>query len=124
MEWLAARWPLGLASSSNLEVIEVVMESGGFAPSFKTWVSSEEVARGKPAPDVFLEAARRMGAEPATTAAIEDSDNGILAAHAAGMAVIALPNEEFPPGDDVLEQADLVLGSLAKHVTERVPAGT
>ena len=95
---VAARWPLGLASSSNLEVIEVVMASGGFAPSFKTWVSSEEVARGKPAPDVFLEAARRFGADPATTAAIEDSHNGILSARAAGMAVIALPNEEFPPG--------------------------
>ena len=80
VERLAARWPLGLASSSNLEVIEVVMESGGFAPFFKTWVSSEEVAGGKPAPDVFLEAARRMGADPATTAAIEDSHNGILAA--------------------------------------------
>ena len=64
VERLAARWPLGLASSSNLEVIEVVMESGGFAPSFKTWVSSEEVARGKPAPDVFLEAARRLGRRP------------------------------------------------------------
>jgi hypothetical protein len=64
VERLAARWPLGLASSSNLEVIEVVMESGGFAPYFKTWVSSEEVAGGKPAPDVFLEAARRMGADP------------------------------------------------------------
>ena len=88
------------------------MESGGFGPYFKTWVSSEEVARGKPAPDVFLEAARRMGADPATTAAIEDSHNGILAARAAGMATIALPNEEFPPGDDALDQADLILGSL------------
>ena len=112
VERLAARWPLGLASSSNLEVIEVVMESGGFGPSFQTWVSSEEVDRGKPAPDVFLEAARRMGADPATTAAIEDSHNGILAAHAAGMAVIALPNHDFPPGDDALEQADLILDRL------------
>ena len=112
VERLAAHYPLGLASSSNLEVIEVVMESGGFAPYFKTWVSSEEVAGGKPAPDVFLEAARRMGADPATTAAIEDSHNGILAARAAGMATIALPNEEFPPGDDALDQADLILDSL------------
>ena len=109
---LAARYPLGLASSSNLEVIEVVMEAGGLAPSFKTWVSSEEVGRGKPAPDVFLEAARRMRADPATTAAIEDSHNGILAAHAAGMAVIALPNPEFPPGDDALAHARVTLGSL------------
>ena len=125
VERLAARWPLGLASSSNLEVIEVVMESGGFAPYFKTWVSSEEVAGGKPAPDVFLEAARRMGADPATTAAIEDSHNGILAADAAGMAVIALPNHEFPPGDDALEHADLVLDSprRAHRRGGRAPSG-
>jgi HAD superfamily hydrolase (TIGR01509 family) len=117
---LAARWPLGLASSSNLEVIEVVMESGGFAPFFETWVSSEEVAVGKPAPDVFLEAARRMGADPATTAAVEDSHNGILAADAAGMAVVALPNHEFPPGDDALAHADLVLERLDELTVEAV----
>jgi HAD superfamily hydrolase (TIGR01509 family) len=120
VERLAARWPLGLASSSNLKVIEVVMESGGFGPYFQTWVSSEEVARGKPAPDVFLEAARRMGADPATTAAIEDSHNGILSARAAGMAVLALPNHEFPPGDDALEQADLVLGSLSELTADTI----
>jgi beta-phosphoglucomutase-like phosphatase (HAD superfamily) len=75
-------------------------------------VSSEEVARGKPAPDVFLEAARRLGVDPERAAAIEDSHNGILAARAAGMTVIALPNHEFPPGDDALEQAHLVLDRL------------
>jgi HAD superfamily hydrolase (TIGR01509 family) len=108
---LAARWPLGLASSSNLEVIEVVMEAGGFAKYLQTWVSSEEVGRGKPAPDVFLEAARRMVVDPAACAAVEDSHNGILAAHAAGMAVIALPNHEFPPGADALAKARCVLES-------------
>ncbi len=112
VERLAARWPLGLASSSNLEVIEVVMEAGGFAQYLKTWVSSEEVGAGKPAPDVFLEAARRMEVDPAACAAIEDSHNGILSAHAAGMAVIALPNHEFPPGEDALAKADRVLESL------------
>lgn len=111
---LAARWPLGLASSSNLEVIEAVMEAGGFARHFRTWVSSEEVARGKPAPDVFLEAAARLEVDPAACAAIEDSHNGILAAHAAGMAVVALPNHEFPPGDDALALAGRVLRSLAE----------
>jgi HAD superfamily hydrolase (TIGR01509 family) len=112
VERVAARWPLGLASSSNLEVIEVVMEAGGFAQHFRTWVSSEEVGRGKPAPDVFLEAARRVGVEPTACAAVEDSHNGILAAHAAGMAVLALPNHEFPPGEDALARADAVLESL------------
>jgi len=120
VERLAARWPLGLASSSNLEVIEVVMEAGGFARHFQTWVSSEEVAGGKPAPDVFLEAARRLGADPARAAAIEDSHNGILSAHAAGMAVVALPNHEFPPGDDALERADLVLGALDELTVDAI----
>jgi HAD superfamily hydrolase (TIGR01509 family) len=122
VERLAQRWPLGLASSSNLEVIEVVMEAGGFARFFETWVSSEEVARGKPAPDVFLEAARRMGIDPRACAAVEDSHNGILAAHAAGMVVIALPNHEFPPGEEALSRADRVLGSLDELTVELVEA--
>jgi len=120
VERMAERWPLGLASSSNLEVIEVVMEAGGFAEHFETWVSSEEVARGKPAPDVFLEAARRLGVDPVRAAAIEDSHNGILAADAAAMAVVALPNHEFPPGDDALAHADLVLGALDELTVEAI----
>jgi HAD superfamily hydrolase (TIGR01509 family) len=120
VERLAARWPLGLASSSNLEVIEVVMEAGGFAKYFKTWVSSEEVGAGKPAPDVFLEAARRMEVDPSACAAVEDSHNGILSAHAAGMAVVALPNHEFPPGEDALAKADRVLQSLDELTVETI----
>ena len=120
VERLAARWPLGLASSSNLAVIEVVMEAGGFAEHFRTWVSSEEVGRGKPAPDVFLEAARRLKVDPRACAAIEDSHNGILAADAAGMAVIALPNHEFPPGEDALARAARVLRSLDELTREAV----
>jgi HAD superfamily hydrolase (TIGR01509 family) len=122
VERLAARWPLGLASSSNLEVIEVVMEDGGLGRHFHTWVSSEEVARGKPAPDVFLEAARRMDVDPAACAAIEDSHNGLLAADAAGMTVLALPNHEFPPGDDALARAARVLGSPDELTPEAVEA--
>ena len=122
VERLAARWPLGLASSSNLEVIEIVMEAGGFARHFRTWVSSEEVGRGKPAPDVFLEAARRMEVEPSACAAIEDSHNGILAADAAGMTVLALPNHEFPPGKDALAKAAHVLDSLDELAEETVLA--
>jgi HAD superfamily hydrolase (TIGR01509 family) len=120
VERLAARWPLGLASSSNLEVIEVVMDAGGFARHFRTWVSSEEVAGGKPAPDVFLEAARRLEVDPGKCAAIEDSHNGILAARAAGMTVLALPNHEFPPGDDALAEAARVLSSLDELTVEAV----
>jgi len=120
VERLAARWPLGLVSSSNLKVIEVVMEAGGFARYFDHWVSSEEVASGKPAPDVFLEAARRMEVDPARCAAIEDSHNGIVAAHTAGMTVLALPNHEFPPGDEALARAARVLESLDELTVETI----
>src|SRR4051794_21555595 len=117
---MAARWPLGLASSSNREVIELFMQSSGLGDRFKAWVSSEEVGRGKPAPDVFEEAARRMGVEPAAAAAVEDSHNGILAARAAGMTVLAVPNHEFPPDPEALRQAHAVLGGLADLTPEAV----
>ena len=87
--------------------IELFAESLGF----RVTVSSEEVARGKPAPDVYLEAARRLGVEPSACVAVEDSHNGIRSAKAAGMACTAIPNERFPPGDAAGE-ADLVLGSV------------
>jgi HAD superfamily hydrolase (TIGR01509 family) len=114
VERLAARWPLGLASSSNRPLIEVVLELAGLADRFAVTVSSEEVARGKPAPDVYLEAARRLSVDAANCAAIEDSHSGISSARAAGMRVIAVPNPSFPPGDDALAEADVVLGSLAE----------
>jgi HAD superfamily hydrolase (TIGR01509 family) len=114
VERLAAHWPLGIASSSNREVIDLVLELSGLAPFFKVTVSSEEVARGKPAPDVYLEAARRLGVTPERSAAIEDSENGIRAAKAAGMRVIAIPNPHFPPDPEALEEADVTLGSLAE----------
>ena len=109
---IAARWPLALASSSNREVIDRVMATSGWDGAFRAWASSEEVDRGKPAPDVFLEAARRIGVDPADAAGVEDSRNGILAARAAGLRVIAIPNHEFPPGEDALAAADVVLRTL------------
>jgi HAD superfamily hydrolase (TIGR01509 family) len=120
IERLAARWPLGLASSSNRELIDLALELLGVKQLFAATVSSEEVARGKPAPDVYLEAARRLGVDPAQAAAVEDSNNGILAAKAAGMRVLAIPNRHFPPGDDALAQADAVLDSLAELTAEAV----
>jgi len=122
---MAERWPLALASSSNREVIDRVMATSGWGEIFRTWVSSEEVGRGKPAPDVFLEALRRLGAAPAEAAGVEDSHNGILAARAAGLRVIAVPNHEFPPGPEALAAADEVLGSLDEltpDVVEPAPA--
>jgi len=109
---LAARWPLGVASSSNRELIDLVLELSGLAQFFRVTLSSEEVPRGKPAPDVYLEATRRLGVPPERCAAVEDSRNGIRAAKAAGMRVVAIPNPHFPPDEAALELADLTLGSL------------
>jgi HAD superfamily hydrolase (TIGR01509 family) len=114
VERLAGRWPLGLASSSNREVIDLVLARSGLDRHFRVSVSSEEVARGKPAPDVYLEAARRLEVVPADCVAIEDSENGIRSAHAAGMRVIALPNSEFPPAAQAVALADRAIGSLAE----------
>jgi len=122
VERLAGRWPLGVASSSNREVIDAVLDAAGIADRFAATVSSEEVARGKPAPDVYVEAARRLGVRADDCAAVEDSRNGIRSAHAARMHVIAIPNAHYPPSDDVLAVADVVLASLDALTVERVSA--
>src|SRR5213592_2367776 len=120
VERLAARWPLGLASSSNRELIDLVLGLSGLAEYFKATVSSEEVPRGKPAPDVYLEAARRLGVAPNRCAAVEDSENGIRSAKAAGMRVLAIPNPTYPPDEESLAQADVVLRSLNELTLEAV----
>jgi HAD superfamily hydrolase (TIGR01509 family) len=120
VEALAARWPLALASSSNREVIDLVLRVSGLERLFAATVSSEEVARGKPAPDVYLEAARRLDVPAERCAAVEDSENGILSAKAAGMRVVAIPNPQYPPADDALAAADLVLPTVADLTTAAV----
>ncbi len=114
VERLARRWPLAVASSSNRELIEEFLSVSGLRTCFRAWVSSEEVPRGKPAPDVFLEAARRLGVPPQRCTAIEDSANGLRAAKAAAMRVVAVPNVHYPPPPDVLALADAVVGSPAE----------
>lgn len=109
---IAARWPLAIASSSNRPLIDLFLELTKTADLFRATVSSEEVERGKPAPDVYLEAARRLGVDPAKCVAVEDSENGIRSAAAAGMKVIAIPNPTFPPSDEALSLAAVVLASL------------
>jgi HAD superfamily hydrolase (TIGR01509 family) len=109
---IAARWPLAIASSSNPELIEVVVRAAGLGDVFEIAVSSQEVARGKPAPDVYLEAARRLEVDPASCGAVEDSHNGIRSAKAAGMFVVAVPNPHFPPDEEAMAAADVVLGSI------------
>jgi HAD superfamily hydrolase (TIGR01509 family) len=120
VERVALRWPLGLASSSNRELIDRALEVSGLARHFRATVSSEEVERGKPAPDVYLEAARRLGVEPAKCTAVEDSSSGIKSAHGAGMRVVTIPNAAFPPPADVLALADVVLPSIAELRPESI----
>jgi HAD superfamily hydrolase (TIGR01509 family) len=109
---LASRYPLGLASSSNRELIDTVLDVAGLTPLFAATVSSEEVAHGKPAPDVYLEAARRLGVAADRCAAIEDSHGGIRSASGAGMRVVAIPNPSYPPDEEALALADVTLRSI------------
>ena len=117
---LAARFPLAVASSSNRPLIEAVLDAAGLTRHFRATVSSEEVPRGKPAPDVYLEAARRLAVAPESCAAIEDSSNGLRSAKAAGMRVLAFPNPHYPPPADALALADAVVSSLDELTPELV----
>jgi HAD superfamily hydrolase (TIGR01509 family) len=117
---LAARWPLGLASSADRPVIEAVLDATGAARFFQAIVSSDEAGRGKPAPDVYLAAAERLGVAPESSVAIEDSGNGMRAAKGAGMGLIAIPIAHTPVDPDVLATADVVLGSIRELTPEQV----
>ncbi|MGZ8717397.1 MAG: HAD family hydrolase [Gaiellaceae bacterium] len=120
---LGARFPLAVASSSNRPLIDTVLEVSGLKSCFQATVSSEEVARGKPAPDVYLEAARRLGVATERCAAVEDSHSGIRSAKAAGMRVVAIPNPSYPPDTDALAQADVVIRSLDELTPELIASG-
>jgi HAD superfamily hydrolase (TIGR01509 family) len=122
VERLASRFPLGLASSSNRELIDIGLDVSGLAPFFSATVSSEEVAHGKPAPDVYLEAARRLGVEASSCCAIEDSHGGIRSAKSAGMRVVAIPNPTYPPDDEALALADVIVPSLDELTFDVVSA--
>ena len=120
VERLGDKWQLGLASSSNRVLIDLVLDLTGWASRFGVTVSSEEVARGKPAPDVYLEAARRLNTDPGACVAIEDSASGVRSAAAAGMPVVALPSPDAPFGLDELRLAATVLASPAQLAEEVV----
>ncbi|MEV4802841.1 HAD family phosphatase [Nonomuraea sp. NPDC049421] len=109
---LAATATLGLASSSPRRLIDVVLDAAGLTECFAATVSTEEVERGKPAPDGYLEAARRLGVDPRGCVAVEDSSNGLRSAYAAGMHVIAVPHPRYPPAPDALALAWRVLPGL------------
>jgi HAD superfamily hydrolase (TIGR01509 family) len=123
VERIAAKWPLGLASSSNRPIIDLVMSSTPFGASFKVTVSSEEVARGKPNPDVYLEAAHLLGARPERCAGVEDSHNGILALRNAGMRAIAIPNPHYPPHPVALRVATVILATIEQLTPDVVERG-
>jgi HAD superfamily hydrolase (TIGR01509 family) len=116
----ADAFPLALASSSNREIFETVLELAGLTECFRATVSSEEVERGKPAPDVYLEAARRLGVAPESCAAVEDSHAGIRSAKSAGMRVVAIPNASYPPDEEALQLADVTLESLDQLTPARI----
>jgi HAD superfamily hydrolase (TIGR01509 family) len=117
---LARRWPLGLASSSNRVVIEQILERSGLRGCFRAVVSSEEVPRGKPAPDVYLAALDALGVDARMAVAVEDSANGIRAAVAAGTRVVAVPNRAFAPRADVVALADVVVTTLGELTPDLV----
>jgi HAD superfamily hydrolase (TIGR01509 family) len=119
---LAGHWPLAIASSANRPIIALVLELAGLTDCFQATVSSEEVPHGKPSPDVYVEAARRIASAPANCVVVEDSANGLRAGAAAGMSVIAIPNRAFPPGEEALANAAVVLGSIEQLRPEVVAA--
>ena len=119
---LAARWPLGLASSAPAVLIETVLEAAGLRSYFQVAMSTEQVPLGKPAPDIYLAVAGRLGVPPSRCAAVEDSSNGLRSAAAAGLRVIAIPHPRYPPDPDALARASLVLPSLAELTPDGVAA--
>jgi HAD superfamily hydrolase (TIGR01509 family) len=120
---LAERWPLGLASSSPPRLIEAALAAAGLGDAFAVTLSTEEVRRGKPAPDVYLAVAERLGADPVRCVAVEDSSNGVRSAHAAGMRVVAVPHQGYPLDDDARQRAALILPAITALTPEAVDPG-
>ena len=117
---LAAHWPLGLASSAPLTLIDAVLNASALKPCFAATMSTEQVKAGKPAPDIYLAVAAKLGRDPANCAAVEDSANGLRSAATAGCQVIAVPHPRYPPGPDALALARVVLTSLTELTPDTV----
>ncbi|MFR9731726.1 HAD family hydrolase [Saccharopolyspora sp. MS10] len=112
VEEVSARAPIALASSAPRRVIDAVLDRHALTSGFSATVSSAEVPHGKPSPDVYLAAARELGPAPADCLAVEDSGNGLRAAAAAGMTVLAIPNRDYPPAASALAVASFVARDL------------
>ncbi|WP_433346631.1 HAD family hydrolase [Micromonospora sp. CA-111912] len=119
---LAARWPLGLASSSPTRLIAAALDATGLTDAFGATLSTEETAHGKPAPDVYLAVAGRLGVDPARCVAVEDSSNGVRSAAAAGMRVVAVPHGAYPLDPDAERLAAVVLPTVGDLTPEVVAA--
>jgi beta-phosphoglucomutase-like phosphatase (HAD superfamily) len=117
---IAARWPLAVASSAPATLIETVLQSAGLRSCFRVVMSTEQVPRGKPAPDIYLAVTAELGCPAPDCAAVEDSSNGLRSAAAAGLRVIAIPQPQYPPDPDALALASLVLPSLAELTTDAI----
>jgi HAD superfamily hydrolase (TIGR01509 family) len=118
---LAETWPLAVASSAHRSVIDAALATTGLRACFRVVVSSDEVRHGKPAPDVYLEAARQLGVEPGDCLVVEDSFNGVLAGRSAGMTVVLVPNASIPPAAGAREAASVVLDSLGELDPAAIP---
>jgi beta-phosphoglucomutase-like phosphatase (HAD superfamily) len=117
---------LGLVSASARPVIDAILETVGLSEAFETVVSGDEVARGKPAPDGYLMAARRLAVDPGRCFVVEDTRNGVLAAKAAGMTVAAVPgpatiHEDFSPADLILPSLEALPKVLERNGNGREP---
>jgi beta-phosphoglucomutase-like phosphatase (HAD superfamily) len=119
---LAEHWPLGLASSSPPRLIQAALDAAGLAGTFAVTLSTEDVPRGKPAPDVYLAVAERLGVDAAASVAVEDSSNGVRSAAAAGMRVIAVPHRRYPLDEDARGRATLAIADIQSLTPDTVRA--
>lgn len=119
---IARTRPVAIASSSHHDVIAAAVEALGLHDAMGAIVSSDEVSRGKPAPDVYLLAASRLGVDPARCLVVEDSVNGVRAGKAAGMTVVLVPNPSVPPAGDARDLADAIVPTLADLDPDALPA--
>ena len=103
---------VGLASGSPTEIIKSVLRITGLDQVFEVMIYGDDIPRGKPAPDIYLEAMAQLGVLPHVTVGIEDSANGLRSLKAAGMAAVAAPSPDFPLPPEILELADARIDTL------------
>ena len=113
--------PVAIASSSHRDIIAAAVDALGLLEVMGAIVSSDEVRLGKPAPDVYLLAATRLGVAADRCLVVEDSVNGVRAGKAAGMTVVLVPNASAPPTDEARDLADHIVGSLAVLDPDALP---